>query len=99
MNEILIGSKDQFTAYPSEVKVNGKRFFLTETDGAYTLLSSRCPHAGYAVELENGELECPLHGWTFEAHTGRCHNVPNARLQPFDVIEKEGLLFALMDLS
>jgi anthranilate 1,2-dioxygenase ferredoxin subunit len=97
MNEIHIGSKDKFTVSPSEVKVNGRPFFLIETDGIYTLLSSRCPHAGYTVELENGELECPLHGWTFELHTGRCHNVPNARLQPFDVIEREGELFVRMD--
>lgn len=97
MNEILIGSKDQFPVNPSEVKVNGKLFFLTQADGVYTLLSSRCPHAGYAVELENGELECPLHGWTFEVHTGRCHNVPNARLQSFEVMDREGQLFVRME--
>lgn len=96
MNEILIGSKEQFTACPTEVKVNGNLFFLTEADGVYTLLSNRCPHAGYEVELENGELECPLHGWTFEVHTGRCHNVPSARLQSFNVIERDGELFAQM---
>ncbi|OAS14258.1 Rieske (2Fe-2S) protein [Paenibacillus oryzisoli] len=94
MNEILLGSKDQFTANPCEVELNGARFFLTEKDGVYSLLSSRCPHAGYGVELENGELECPLHGWTFEVHTGRCHNVPNAKLQCFEVIDREGMLFA-----
>lgn len=97
MSEILLGPKDQFTASPSEVKVNGKRFFLTEADGIYTLFSSRCPHAGFAVELENGELECPLHGWTFEVHTGRCHNVPSARLQSFEVTDREGQLFVQID--
>ncbi|SDO28913.1 Ferredoxin subunit of nitrite reductase or a ring-hydroxylating dioxygenase [Paenibacillus sp. yr247] len=96
MKEKIIGPKDQFTTFPAEVQVKGKRYFLTEEEGTYNLLSSVCPHAGYTVELENGELECPMHGWTFEGHTGRCHNVPSARLASYEVILKDGMLFARM---
>ncbi|UKS23974.1 Rieske (2Fe-2S) protein [Paenibacillus sp. HWE-109] len=96
MKEILLGAKDQFTTLPAEVHLLGRAYFLTEIDNGYQLLSSVCPHSGYTVELENGELECPMHGWTFESHTGRCHNVPSAKLASFDVISKDDHLFALM---
>ncbi|MEC0229021.1 MULTISPECIES: Rieske (2Fe-2S) protein [Paenibacillus] len=96
MKEILLGTKDQFTTFPAEVHVQGRAYFLTEADGTYQLLSSVCPHSGYTIELENGELECPMHGWTFELHTGRCHNVPSARLASYDVIHKDSSLFAIM---
>lgn len=94
MKEILIGPKDQFTTFPAEVQDEGNLYFLIEEDGIYYLLSSVCPHAGYTVDLEDGELVCPLHGWTFEVHTGRCHNVPSARLASYEVLLRDGILFA-----
>ncbi|MDQ0874178.1 anthranilate 1,2-dioxygenase ferredoxin subunit [Paenibacillus sp. V4I3] len=97
MKEIIIGTIDQFTSFPSEVQVEDNLYFLTEVEGIYTLLSSVCPHAGYTVDLEDGELVCPLHGWTYEVHTGRCHNVPSARLHSYVVILRDGTLLALID--
>lgn len=97
MKETVIGPKDQFTIFPAEVQLEGNLYFLTQEDGTYTLMSSICPHAGYTVELEGGELECPLHGWTFEVHTGRCHNVPSARLHTYEIKIKDGNLYALID--
>ncbi|MBD0382386.1 Rieske 2Fe-2S domain-containing protein [Paenibacillus sp. WST5] len=92
MKEIAIGPIEQFAKLPAEVEVERKPYFLIEEDG-YKLMSRKCPHAGDTVELEDGELVCPMHGWTFEVHTGRCHNVPNARLTVHDVILREGTLF------
>lgn len=97
MNEILIGPKDQYTTFPVEVQLNGDLYFLMQPDeGQYSLFSSICPHGGYTVDLIDGELECPLHGWTFEVHTGRCHNVPSARLASYEVILRDDQLIALM---
>ncbi|MGG1555381.1 Rieske (2Fe-2S) protein [Paenibacillus ferrarius] len=97
MANILLGPRDQFTASPTEVKVGGKVYFLIQEEDQYTLLSARCPHAGFTVEIEDDELVCPLHGWTFELHTGRCHNVPSARLQAYPVLEINGQLYAELD--
>lgn len=97
MKEILIGSKDQFTSFPVEVQLERDLYFLVQVDDdQYNLYSSICPHGGYTVDLIDGELECPLHGWTFEVHTGRCHNVPSARLASYNVILRDNQLFVQM---
>jgi len=92
MKEIDLGSIEQFAKLPAEIEVERKPFFLIKENG-YKLVSRRCPHAGDTVDLEDGEFVCPMHGWTFEVHTGRCHNVPSARLMMHDVIQREGRLF------
>lgn len=46
--------------------------------GAVHAWPDRCPHRGARLSLgriEDGHLECPYHGWQFEA-TGRCIHVP-----------------------
>ncbi|WP_127584278.1 Rieske (2Fe-2S) protein [Paenibacillus koleovorans] len=94
MKELEIGPKTAFTRFPAEVVLERDYYFLFEEDGAFKLISRTCPHAGYTVELEDGDLVCPLHGWTFESYTGRCHNVPGARLDMYAVVERDGVLIA-----
>ncbi|MFC5448840.1 Rieske (2Fe-2S) protein [Paenibacillus aestuarii] len=96
MKEIILGEVKQFAQFPAEILVDNKPYFLMKEDDSYTLMSRRCPHAGDTVELEDGELVCPMHGWTFEVHTGRCHNVPSARLACLDVSMKDGNLVVVM---
>jgi anthranilate 1,2-dioxygenase ferredoxin component len=92
MKEIVIGSEEQFVEFPAEVQVERKPYFLIQDDDGYKLMSRVCPHAGDTVDLEDGELVCPMHGWTFEVHTGRCHNVPSAKLPTYEVTLREGNL-------
>lgn len=96
MEEITLGSENAFTAFPAEVKLGSRLYFLLKKGDEYRLVSSICPHAGYTVEVEDGELVCPLHGWSFDIHTGACLNVPTKELAPYDVIVREGRLIALM---
>jgi anthranilate 1,2-dioxygenase ferredoxin component len=96
MKEIVIELKEQFVEFPVEIQIEGKPYFLIEEEAGYTLMSRICPHAGDTVDLEDGELVCPMHGWTFEVHTGRCHNVPSAKLKSYEVDLREGNLIALM---
>jgi biphenyl 2,3-dioxygenase ferredoxin subunit/benzene/toluene dioxygenase ferredoxin subunit len=47
-----------------------------------------CPHAQWRLsdgELIGNVLECPGHGWEFQASTGRCVNVPAYCLKSFRV--------------
>jgi anthranilate 1,2-dioxygenase ferredoxin component len=96
MKEIVIGSKEQFTKLPAEVQVERKPYFLIAENEGYKLMSRVCPHSGDTVDLEDGELVCPMHGWTFEVHTGRCHNVPSAKLTTYEVNLREGNLIVQM---
>ncbi|NEW04930.1 Rieske (2Fe-2S) protein [Paenibacillus sp. SYP-B3998] len=97
MKEIAIGTREQFEAFPAEVQVERRPYFLFEEEDGFKLMSRKCPHAGDTVELEDGELVCPLHGWTFETHTGRCHNIPSAQLANYEVILRDGILFVQME--
>jgi phenylpropionate dioxygenase-like ring-hydroxylating dioxygenase large terminal subunit len=78
--------------------------------GAVHAWPDRCPHRGARRSLgrvENGHLECPYHGWQFEA-SGRCVHVPALpAFQPpashcvpaFDVQEKHGLVWVRLAAS
>lgn len=60
-------------------QVAGERVVLFR-DGAGTLgaLLDRCPHRGVALslgKLRDGVVECPFHGWCFDAR-GACTRVP-----------------------
>ena len=49
-----------------------------DNDGAAQAFVDRCPHRGARLSMgrvENGHLECPYHGWQFEAG-GQCVKVP-----------------------
>ncbi|AJY73710.1 Rieske (2Fe-2S) protein [Paenibacillus beijingensis] len=96
MEEITLGAVDAFTAFPAEVQLGNRLYFLLKKEEEYRLVSSICPHAGYTVEVEDGELVCPLHGWSFDTQTGACLNVPSKELAPYDVVVREGRLVALM---
>lgn len=39
-----------------------------------------CPHRGMPLSygrIEGQEVECPYHGWRFDAHTGQCRAIPS----------------------
>src|SRR5262249_53437015 len=53
--------------------------FVTE-GGSPAVVADRCPHRGASLSL--GEvcgqaLQCPYHGWTWDAHDGSCVRVPS----------------------
>lgn len=97
MKEVVIGVESDFADLPAEIELERSYYYLIkDRDNNYRLVSRFCPHAGYLVEAEDGEFECPLHGWTFDLQTGACLNVPSRGLKLYDVILKEGELIALL---
>ncbi|NOV01652.1 Rieske (2Fe-2S) protein [Paenibacillus planticolens] len=96
MKEVLLGLEESFTKLPAEIVFDKNLYWLIQTEdgAAYRLVSSRCPHAGAIVEAEKGEFVCPMHGWTFDLHSGACLNVPTKSLSGYDVVVKDGQLFA-----
>lgn len=53
--------------------------------GRITVADGRCPHRGMAMwqgAVRDGAIECPYHGWLFDAETGGCVHVPSAPQSP-----------------
>ncbi len=50
-----------------------------ETSGRVFAMRDNCPHRGVPLSgcrFDGEFLECPYHGWRFEAGTGRCREIP-----------------------
>ncbi len=65
---------------PVTIELAGEKIVLFRNGHDETAaLLDRCPHCGAALSLgrvsENGCLECPYHGWTFD-RDGACTHVP-----------------------
>jgi phenylpropionate dioxygenase-like ring-hydroxylating dioxygenase large terminal subunit len=63
---------------PLGVVVAGTKVVLFRSGGRLAALLDRCPHRGVALSLgrvREGCLECPFHGWRFDAD-GACAQVP-----------------------
>jgi phenylpropionate dioxygenase-like ring-hydroxylating dioxygenase large terminal subunit len=76
---------------PVRVVVAGEAIVLFRgRDGSVAALLDRCPHRGVALSLgkltDDGRLECPFHGWQFEA-SGACSHIPYCDL-PADKVAR-----------
>jgi phenylpropionate dioxygenase-like ring-hydroxylating dioxygenase large terminal subunit len=65
---------------PVAIELSGEKIVLfRNAHDEIAALLDRCPHRGAALSLgrvsENGCLECPYHGWTFD-RDGACTHVP-----------------------
>ena len=61
---------------------------LLRTEHQISAFPDCCPHAQWRLsegELIHGVLECPGHGWQFDAATGACLTAATYRLRPLPV--------------
>ncbi len=72
---------------PRAVTLAGERLVVfRQPGGGVAVLLDRCPHRGAALSLgrvtPQGCIECPFHGWQFDARGRNCHVPlnPDARL-------------------
>jgi nitrite reductase/ring-hydroxylating ferredoxin subunit len=59
------------------VTVDGRQIALFNVDGEIHAIGNVCPHQGSPLAdgfLEDGLVECPLHGWLFDVRTGNALN-------------------------
>lgn len=71
---------------PQAVELFGRTYAVWEHDGAWSVLDDACPHrlaplSQGRVDATTGCLECPYHGWQFDAN-GACTRVPQAERLP-----------------
>jgi thiosulfate dehydrogenase [quinone] large subunit len=65
-------------------------------DGKLTAFSAVCTHAGCTVGYEGGQIVCPCHGGTFDAHTGQVTSgPPPSGLARKRVVESGGVIYAV----
>ena len=82
-------------------------FFVVRKDGQVRAYRNRCPHTGAPLEwqpdrfldIDNGFIECALHGALFRVGDGYCLRGPCARqsLESLPVKRREGRI--LVDVS
>jgi phenylpropionate dioxygenase-like ring-hydroxylating dioxygenase large terminal subunit len=83
--------------------------FLTES-GAPAVVSDRCAHRGASLSMGEvvGEgIQCPYHGWEWDATEGDCTRIPSladqaqipprARIAAFPVREQWGLVWTVLE--
>jgi nitrite reductase/ring-hydroxylating ferredoxin subunit len=73
-----VAARDQLDPdFPLGVEVNGQAIGLYLVDDQVHAIEDVCPHAEALLSqgfVENGVVECPLHGAQFEITTGKCLN-------------------------
>ena len=73
-----IGRVETFGDEPTRVEVIGEGYVVVRLDGRLEAFLDVCPHRNARLSdgrLVNGLIECPYHGWRFDAD-GRCAHVP-----------------------
>jgi nitrite reductase/ring-hydroxylating ferredoxin subunit len=73
---------------PTRLEDEGTSIVILRTEKGITAFPDSCPHARWRLsdgELSNGILECPGHGWEFDAASGACLTVPTYCLKPFPI--------------
>ncbi len=100
-------------AYPEDLapgEVTALKFWGTDLvlwrddAGEFHLQDAYCPHLGAHLgvggKVEGAQLQCPFHGWAFDAE-GHCTNIPyservnrKAQLRTYPVVNRNGLVMA-----
>ncbi|NKM58526.1 Rieske (2Fe-2S) protein [Rhizobium anhuiense] len=87
---------------PRRILLAGLPVVLFRSGQTIAALHDRCPHRHVELskgKVENGEIECPYHGWRFKG-TGACTAipgltgaVPSYRVPRLKTVVKEGVVF------
>lgn len=82
--------------------VEGREIALCEVEGEVYALDGICTHEDLSLEgseVDDGILECPWHGATYDACTGRVRGLPAIRpLQTFPVrVDEKGNVFVTIE--
>lgn len=79
---------------------------LRTESGDVRVVDAYCPHLGAHLgngRVVGGDLECPYHGWRFEAGSGKCVHRPGGEravkisLEPWITIERDGFVYLWHD--
>ncbi|MBL1069105.1 non-heme iron oxygenase ferredoxin subunit [Streptomyces sp. 7-21] len=78
---------------PKRVEVDGTPVAVVRTEGEVYAVSDTCSHANVSLsegEVEDCQIECWLHGSTFDLRTGKPSGLPATRPIPVYPVKIEG---------
>ncbi|NDJ88142.1 hypothetical protein DQP56_01195 [Mycolicibacter senuensis] len=79
-----VAHSDEVHNHPNAFRL-GKQNLALYRDLSDTVraVEDRCPHRRLPLSMgrltEDGSIQCPYHGWSFDGATGRCTAIPNLR--------------------
>ncbi len=76
-----------------DVKVHKKPMSVARIGERFFAVNSICPHMGGPLscgKVENGHIQCPWHGWTFDLATGKSPN--GHRIDHYRVAVEDGVV-------
>ena len=86
---------------PGAAEVGGKLIAIFRIGDEFFASENVCPHAFVMLSegfIEDGEVECPLHGAKFDIRTGKCLAPPAEEdLTMFEVKVEGGDIFVKLD--
>ena len=83
--------------FPTEIKINRKKFFIKKTDSTFFLFDSTCAHQGGEVEMREDSFVCPIHLWKYDKD-GNCLTNRSQKLQRYTLVEKDDCLYCEDDI-
>ncbi len=105
-----VGGPDEFALdTPKRVELLGEGVVVVRNTSGFSAFADRCSHRNARLSdgrIVDGCLECPYHGWRFDAN-GRCAHIPAlgvgatvppaAHLSGYRVQERYGLVWVAID--
>jgi len=98
---VKVGTSDEFREGRGRaVRVGDRRVAIFRVRGRLHALQDACPHMGAALSdgrLENDQVVCHWHGWSFDLESGQGHQGARswARARVFEVREEGQEVFVL----
>lgn len=94
--EVILGRRDELQ-FPLTVPLGRGKWLVREVGGDILVHSATCPHLLGPLDgpVEEGSIQCPWHGYTFDLATGQCVSPAEARCRlpaPPVAQETEGII-------
>ena len=93
----------EHATFPVSVTLGGKPVLIFRTATGFRGIQERCPHDDRSFVnariIGDGKMvRCTYHNYTFKLESGRGVNCPGYSIAVYDVIERDGALFAASGL-
>lgn len=77
-----VAHSEEIRQHPAAFRLGNQALAIyRDLTGAVRAVADRCPHRRLPLSMgrltEDGSLQCPYHGWSFDGVTGRCTAIPN----------------------
>lgn len=79
-----------------EVQVAGRAVAILRSGDRFHAVQAHCPHRRGPMAdgiVENGQVTCALHAWTFDLASGACEGMPGASISVFATKSEGGKIY------